>query len=233
MENQKQKNSSTEKNSVKKSWPLTLAFFTLVWLFLTLVLLKGSNPRGGAWGRSFLSQISGRNKLDSSGQNASPSPTIYVPSAAKSSGDYKAVSFTALSGFYFWNPVDYVDGDPNPAKMSRDKLKSKVPDSVMAFDGQKVAVVGFMIPVDEDEKFSVSSFVLAKNQMTCCYGATPRANDWIFAAVPPSNKVMDQMDVPLTVYGTLSIDPRLKNPSMPTLYRMTVDKVQGPKKGWF
>jgi len=234
MEGNKQKNIQVEKPPSRKSWPVTLGLFTLAWLFLTFLLFKGNSQRMPGWSRSFSSQVSGQKGSDSSSPGASPSPTIYVPAAAKATGDYKSVSFTTLSGFYFWNPVDYTDGEPDSMKMKLDKLKSKVPDSVLAYNGQKVAVVGFMIPIDEEQNFMVKTFVLAKNQMTCCYGATPRANDWIFATVPPNiKKVMDQMDIPLTVFGTLSIDPQLKDPSMPTLYRITVDKVQGPKKNWF
>ena len=217
----------------QKPRPITFIFFTLAWLTLTYVLFQANRPRGPGWGQTFLSQVDGRKK-NNAPQQASPSPTIYIPDAPKNTGDYKALSFTSLSGFYYWNPIDYVDDSTNASQLKKDKLKSKVPDGVMAYEGQKVAIVGFMIPIDEDEKFRVKTFVLAKSQMTCCYGATPRSNDWLFATVSPgSQKVMDQMDVPLTVYGTLSIDPQLKDPSMPTLYRMTVDKVQGPKKSWF
>ncbi|HVM32294.1 MAG TPA: DUF3299 domain-containing protein [bacterium] len=220
-----------------KHWPALLALSILSWFFLAALLTTALNPRGVRAGRVFLSQLAaGPNPGSARGglvPGAMPSPTLYVPQAPQNTGSYLPLSFTQLSGFFFWNPIDYAD-EPNPAKQKRDKLRSKVPNSVMAYNGKKVAVTGFMIPLDEDDKFIVKTFVLAKSQMTCCYGATPLPNEWLFATVAPNaSKVQDQMDVPLTVYGTLSIDPQLKDPSMPTLYKMSVTRVEGPKHGWF
>lgn len=250
---------STQNPNAKKNRPLILIFFTVLWFVLTMLLFNGQH-QGTSWGRSFLSQVatsmSPNNAvttaaLPAAGSQAAnnpnpgnamnqampgpmPSPTLYVPDAPKATGDYLPVSFSNISGFFFWNPIDYSDGDVSPAKEKEDKARSKVPASVMAYNGKKVAITGFMIPLDENDKMVVTTFVLAKSQMTCCYGATPMPNDWLYASVAPNaSKVMDQMDVPLTVYGTLSIDPKLKDPGMPTLYKMVVDKVQGPKKSWF
>ena len=220
-----------------KNRPVLLIFFTLLWFFLTMVLFKVNTRQGTGWGQTFLSQATNRPNpglgLPGTVPGAMPSPTLYVPNAPKNTGDYLPVSFSDLSGFFFWNPIDYSDV-PDPAKEKRDKLRSKVPTSVLAFNGKKVAVTGFMIPLDEDQNYVVKTFVLAKSQMTCCYGATPLPNEWLFATVAPgASKVMDQMDVPLTVLGTLSVDAELKDPGMPTLYKMTVDKVEGPGKHWF
>ena len=218
----------------KAHWPWSLIVITILWLCLTVFLIKTNGLKKGAgWGKLFLSKAG---SLNGSGSNAaSPgltaSPTIYIPGAPQATGDYESVSFNLLSSFFFWDPLN----DTENGTVEENKKKSKVPEKVLAYNGHKIAVTGFMIPIDEDEKFIVSTFVLAKNQMTCCYGASPRPNDWIYATVPPeAHKVEDQMDVPLTVYGTLTIDSALSDPSMPTLYRLVVDKVDAPKKkGWF
>ncbi len=218
----------------KKHWPWSLVVITILWLGLTVFLIETNGfKKGAGWGRLFLSRAvpQQRSGFNGASPGLSASPTIYVPGPPQATGEYEALSFNLLSGFYFWDPLDDID----KGTAEENKKKSKVPENVLAYNGHKIAVTGFMIPVDENEKFIVSSFVLAKNQMTCCYGATPRPNDWIYATVPSTAKnVEDQMDVPLTVYGTLTIDSALSDPSMPTLYRLVVDKVDAPKKkGWF
>jgi hypothetical protein len=221
-----------------KPKPIFLIISTVLWFFLTMILFKTNHYTGPEAGRVFLSRVTA-DPTPGKGSNggipgAMPSPTLYIPQAPKATGGYAPISFSELSGFFYWNPIDYIDGDPNPAKETRDKSRSKVPMSVMAYNGKKIAITGFMIPVDEDEKYVVQTFILAKSQMTCCYGATPLPNEWLFATMAPkTSKVMDQMDVPLTVYGTLSINPGLTDAAMPTLYKMTVNKVEGPKKSWF
>jgi hypothetical protein len=218
----------------KTHWPWSLIAITILWVGLTVVLFKTNGLKKGAgWGKLFLSRTVPQQGSGFNGASLglSASPTIYVPEAPQATGDYESVSFNLLSGFYFWDPLN----DTENGTAEQNKKKSKVPQNVLAYNGHKIAVTGFMIPIDEDEKFIVSTFVLAKNQMTCCYGASPKPNDWIYATVPPeAKKVEDEMDVPLTVYGTLTIDSALSDPSMPTLYRIVVDKVEGPKKkGWF
>jgi hypothetical protein len=218
----------------KAHWPWSLIVITIFWLGLTVFFIKTNGLKKGAgWGKLFLSKTAPQNSsgFNGSSPGLSASPTIYVPGAPQATGDYESISFNLLSGFYFWDPLD----DTENGTAEQNKKKSKVPENIQAYNGHKIAVTGFMIPIDEDDKFIVSSFVLAKNQMTCCYGASPKPNDWIYATVPPTaKKVEDQMDVPLTVYGTLTIDSSLSDPSMPTLYRLVVDKVEDPKKkGWF
>ena len=218
----------------KKHWPWSLIVITILWAGLTVFMIKTNGLKKGAgWGKLFLSKAVPQNASNFTGSSPglSASPTIYVPGAPQATGDYESVSFNLLSGFYFWDPLD----DTENGTAEQNKKKSKIPENVLAYNGHKIAVTGFMIPIDEDEKFIVSTFVLAKNQMTCCYGASPKPNDWIYATVPSeAKKVEDQMDVPLTVYGTLTIDGALSDPSMPTLYRLVVDKVEAPKKkGWF
>ncbi|HUO58808.1 MAG TPA: DUF3299 domain-containing protein [bacterium] len=218
----------------KKYWPWSLIVITVLWLVATVALIKVMDQKKQTgFNKVFQSKAASKQAmgLNQTSPALSASPTIYVPGAPQDTGDYEAVSFNLLSGFYFWDPLEDIEN----GTAERNKKKSKVPEKVLAYNGHKIAVTGFMIPVDEDEKFIVSTFVLAKNQMTCCYGASPRPNDWIYATVPPTaKKVEDEMDVPLTVYGTLTIDGALSDPSMPTLYRLVVDKVEGPKKkGWF
>ena len=53
-----------------------------------------------------------------------------------------------------------------------------IPEEVRAWDGKVVVVTGFMNPVRFDRE-GVSEFLLVKDILGCCFGATPRMNHWI------------------------------------------------------
>ena len=74
-----------------------------------------------------------------------------------------------------------------------------------------------------------TSFILARNQATCCYGIVPRLNEWMFVQMKKGASTDAIMDVPLTVFGTLSVGEEKKQNQAWNLYRMVSDKVLIPK----
>lgn len=144
-------------------------------------------------------------------------------------GDYYQLNFDILSSF----PADTPPLN-NPRQDPRIKRKppaAQVPPAIQALDGKRISVAGFMIPMNTD-KDRVLSFILAQTRGSCCYGLVPKLNQWIY--VEMSGTTVDNvMDVPITVFGTLSIHNLNTQNKDWCLYRMSGDKVDLPKRTWF
>jgi len=100
-----------------------------------------------------------------------------------------------------------------------------IPPHIMSLNGKKVAVRGFLMPIQGDEE-GTSDFVILKNQGSCCYGIPPRVNEWIWAETHKGAKVAISMDLPLTVYGTFTIKETFVDEEMTGFYHLLVDAVE-------
>jgi len=139
-------------------------------------------------------------------------------------GEYLRVPFGFLS--HYW--LDEPDWGQmrNPQYLDSLSYDAKIPDEVKRLDGKKVAVTGFMLPVDLD-KGNVKSFMLLRSQNSCCFGVAPRINEVIHAEVMGKQKVESVMDIPTTVFGTLLVGERLhKDLFMVGVYSLLVDEVR-------
>lgn len=135
-------------------------------------------------------------------------PPRLAPAPAATGSAYEKVGFQALGGFKY------------------EPKKSQLPESVTRYHGKKVSIDGFMVPVDMD-KDGVSSFVLVKDQMMCCYGATPALNEWVFVSLAKRAPVA--MDQPITVYGDLQVGEDVQDGEVISLYRMSGERIELPQ----
>lgn len=111
------------------------------------------------------------------------------------------VNFDFLSGF------DYEkDQTPNPIRMLNCK---------------KVAVTGFMLPVDFEEG-KVTSFILLNNQMACCFGIMPRMNELIYVKMQGNSSTKFMTDVPIKVFGKFKVG---EENVVGSLYGIEADRV--------
>lgn len=119
---------------------------------------------------------------------------------------YAEVTFSQLASFTYETDMD---GRLTP--------ESRFPEEIASLDNRKVAVSGYLIPIEFEED-KVSSLILVRNQLLCCFGEEPKLNEWIFVnADPPVEAVMD---LPVTVYGTLYASPDREEQQVISLYRM-------------
>jgi hypothetical protein len=73
---------------------------------------------------------------------------------------------------------DY-DSTPTFDDEARQSSEEIFPDEILALDGVKVAMDGFMLPLDFENK-AITSFVLNPYPPGCCYGgAMPRMDEWV------------------------------------------------------
>lgn len=117
-------------------------------------------------------------------------------------GDYLRVPFGFL-GYYWLDEPDWRKmADPKyVASLSYD---TEIPDEVKQMDGKQVAITGFMLPIDVD-KGKVKRFLLLKSTLSCCFGIAPRINEVIYVESSKKQKIQAVMDIPITVFGKLSV----------------------------
>jgi hypothetical protein len=143
------------------------------------------------------------------------------------------VDFTRLACFNY----DYPDEDGGALAPKKSKRKKpRIPDSVSTLNGTAVAIPGFMIPMDQDEDGDTCTyFILARNQMTCCFGVAPGLNEWVSIRMEKGKTAKLEMDRPVVVVGTLEVGEVFSPDSGWSFYRMRGEKVvvAGKRKVWF
>ena len=144
----------------------------------------------------------------------------FHPGGADNAGGLKdgsspAVTFDMLSGFY------YEVG-------AADRPNDQIPATVRAFDGKKVAVQGFMIPITL-ERGATKEFLIARDRICCPYGANvPRMNEWISVKMSDNRTTRYIADQPVTISGTLHVGEEIVNGEVMSVYRMDADDLAGP-----
>ena len=70
------------------------------------------------------------------------------------------------------------EGGSAEGKGAKEETAPGFPDRVRALDGQRVGIVGFMIPLEWGED-RVPQFLLVRDLMSCCFGGAPMADEWV------------------------------------------------------
>lgn len=189
-------------------------------LFLSLALGQTSGQDNG-----FINGNTQYYSADARAANAVP-VTVY-----KKVGQYSLVTWNTLAHFDCDDPDDTDEyGRLRPRK--KQKLPS-VPGFITALNGFPVAVVGFMLPMDMDDKAEkTTGFILSRTQSACCYGIMPKLNEWIYVKMRGGIGVDVDMDIPITAFGTLSAGEINDKENGWSFYRMTGDKVGCLKGNW-
>src|SRR5208337_4729453 len=102
--------------------------------------------------------------------------------------------------------------EQNSEKVRLRKKKRPIPKFITALNGTKVAIMGYLIPMETDATGEYSSqFVIVRSQMTCCFGIAPKLNEWVMVTMEKNKKVRDIMDVPTIVIGTLEVGEKYED----------------------
>ncbi len=127
---------------------------------------------------------------------------------------YETVTFKTLGNYEY----DVFDEERIKKGLNR------IPGSVMALDGRKVAITGYMLPMDEFQG-RVTKFLLLSNTMACCFGMSPNINEWIEVEMPKGKHTKIYNDEPIVVCGVLQVGEIVRNGEVESLYGMTADSV--------
>jgi len=125
--------------------------------------------------------------------------------------------------------------EPETRKAADGSLAAAVPESVRRWSGEKIAIHGYMMPI-EVEGNEVKSFVLVNSQLACCFGVTPKMNEWVYVTMEEGKSARYLPDLPVLVWGTLKVEEELRRETVLSLYRLTSSRVDGPREwaraGW-
>jgi len=139
---------------------------------------------------------------------APPPQTPPAPTAAKeTSDDFQTVTFDELSGF------DYA------LYAEESKTKHEVPAKIAALSGKKIAVDGYMMPI-QYEAGGAKKFILMKNQFSCCFGGTPKLNEWVEVTMDGGAVAAYEHRALITAWGVLEVKPESRDGMATSLYKM-------------
>lgn len=158
---------------------------------------------------------------------ARPAQYVVADSTLGKYPSYLPLSFANLSSFSFSVTEDMLDPKTDAVGVASNELQ-QIPDVIRALSDKKIAVTGFMLPVRLDGKF-VTEFMVLKDRSACCYGITPRINEWVIAhAKGGSTKPV--MDQPVTALGTFHVGEQRENGALAAIYELDCDRVINPDK---
>lgn len=124
-------------------------------------------------------------------------------------------------GFDVLGEYKYVTQPPD---IPKEKLPRQIPDEVLKYDGKRVQVRGFMLPIKVSEEGHVEQFFLFRDLASCCFGGYPKMNEWVFINVPKSMTVNMVAYAPIAVTGVISIGEKIEFGRVTSIYRLEADE---------
>lgn len=104
----------------------------------------------------------------------------------------------------------------------QDALKG-MPKDIKKLDGQKVMMIGFMLPIDEVE--NIKEFLLVQSLWACCYGQPPDING-IVRVVMPKKQTTDYFFDPLKIVGTFKVEATVLDGYCVDIYQLEVQSLE-------
>jgi len=132
---------------------------------------------------------------------------------------YAPVGFEQLSGYQIEISDELLGPQTNKTVLTAD---GQIPGPIKELNNKKISLRGFMLPL-KVEGGLVTEMLIMKDQSMCCYGSTPRINEWV--SVKMKNGVKPLMDEPVTLMGTLKVGETRENGYLVGIYAMDGDKM--------
>ena len=155
--------------------------------------------------------------------SAQTPPATAVPTTEIDGRPALVLGFEVLAAFPYELP-DAPTEAPTPAKSAIPApRKSQIPPNVQAFDGRRVTVTGYMIPLALDDG-RAKQFVLVRNLMSCCYGVPPNLNEFVLVTMTTEG-VRPVMDAPVTLVGKLKVGETYEDNYLVGIYQLDGEKL--------
>lgn len=119
----------------------------------------------------------------------------------------KVVGFRQLSAFRYEPPEADAPLPPVP-----------YPPDVVALNGQRVAIRGYLLPIEFDPSGIVAFYLTARPDLGCCFGTGLALNEWVEVRWKGKPITDFEMERPMTVIGTLTVAPQISEGSLVSLY---------------
>lgn len=142
---------------------------------------------------------------------------------------YERVSFSQLF-FKHQPPFDVEHPDGNVTKGSGKKMP--LPPEIQALHGQRVAVTGYMLPLEETDKKELKTFIFADSLVNCLFCSMIGYDQWMMGDVvarKPFKITDEQYDEEMTIYGTLEVGEEMIDGQLTSLYRIKAEAYEGKK----
>jgi hypothetical protein len=129
--------------------------------------------------------------------------------------NHRTLSFAELSSFQYLEP-ERLAGVPTTS------VREVIPEAIRKLSGQRVAVDGFMLPLDFDG--GVRTFILNASYDMCQYGAPTIMNQRIDVAMTGDRRTI-YTHTPIRVYGVLEVGEAYESGELVSIYRMKADAI--------
>lgn len=146
-------------------------------------------------------------------------PTTIVPPARfeEMFRGYGRVDFSLLSSFVFG------DEESRGSAGARAVANEPIPREVQALNGRRIAVGGFMLPVDYDGA-GVTEFLLNASYDMCYFGAPTLPNQFIVVKMRDGRRTQF-VHTPVVAFGTLTIKEERRGGRVVSLYHMEAEAI--------
>jgi hypothetical protein len=164
-----------------------------------------------------------------SAPRTNPSPlAATAPVRASAKPSYLTANFDTLASFGFEISDELLGPVTNNIAAVVAKTDAMIPKSVHALNNQSVAIKGFMLPL-KVESGLVTELLIMRDQSMCCYGVTPKINEWVSVKMKDKG-VKAVMDQPVTLFGMLRVGEARENGYLVGIYRLEGEKMEAPEE---
>ena len=151
-----------------------------------------------------------------------------APARASAKPGYLTANFDTLAGFGFEISDELLGPVTNDIAAVVAKTDAMIPKSVHDLNNQSVAIKGFMLPL-KVERGLVTELLIMRDQSMCCYGVTPKINEWVSVKMKEKG-VKAVMDQPVTLFGMLHVGEARENGYLVGIYRLDGERMEAPEE---
>jgi hypothetical protein len=106
------------------------------------------------------------------------------------------------------------------------------PASLTVLDGKAVTIAGYVVPDQTGDGGRLQTALLIKHLLACCFGTTPRLNEWVQLEIAEDAELDFNWRRPARVHGTFEVGPHKTGEIAQALYRIKVQRiVEDPEYG--
>lgn len=144
----------------------------------------------------------------------------------KKTEEYEYLNISTLAGFYYETPTADIVSNPDV------KRNIQIPEKIMQFNGKKVSITGFMMPVKVDSEGNVDEFAINGNYDMCFYGAPSSLNQWVHVKMNQGKTAKFSHNA-TTISGVLEVGELVENGEVVSIYRLTGEKATSYSRSFY